>query len=127
MLNLAKQIVCDGEGAQKLIQVNVTGATSKKSAHKIGLAIANSPLVKTAIAGGDANWGRVVMAVGKSGEKANPDKISVCFGKTTIAEKGAVVEGTMRRLLRSTSKAERFTLQLMLVLEMVKAPFGLVT
>ena len=93
MLNLAKQIVCDGEGAQKLIQVNVTGANSKKSAHKIGLAIANSPLVKTAIAGGDANWGRVVMAVGKSGEKANPDKISVCFGKTIIAEKGAVVEG----------------------------------
>ena len=93
MLNLAKQIVCDGEGAQKLIQVDVTGANSKKSARKIGLAIANSPLVKTAIAGGDANWGRVVMAVGKSGEKANPDKISVCFGKTTIAEKGAVVEG----------------------------------
>ena len=93
MLNLAKQIVCDGEGAQKLIQVNVTGANSKKSAHKIGLAIANSPLVKTAIAGGDANWGRVVMAVGKSGEKANPDKISVCFGETIIAEKGAVVEG----------------------------------
>ena len=93
MLNLAKQIVCDGEGAQKLIQVNITGANSKKSARKIGLAIANSPLVKTAIAGGDANWGRVVMAVGKSGEKANPDKISVCFGKTTIAEKGAVVEG----------------------------------
>ena len=93
MLNLAKQIVCDGEGAQKLIQVDVTGANSKKSAHKIGLAIANSPLVKTAIAGGDANWGRVVMAVGKSGEKANSNKISVCFGKTTIAEKGAVVEG----------------------------------
>ncbi|MBU99293.1 MAG: bifunctional ornithine acetyltransferase/N-acetylglutamate synthase [Rhodospirillaceae bacterium] len=93
MLNLAKQIVCDGEGAQKLIQVDVTGATSKKSAHKIGLAIANSPLVKTAIAGGDANWGRVVMAVGKSGEKADANNISVCFGKTTIAEKGAVVEG----------------------------------
>ena len=77
MLDLAKQIVCDGEGAQKLIQIDVTGAISKKSAHKIGLSIANSPLVKTAIAGSDANWGRVVMAVGKSGEKANPDKISV--------------------------------------------------
>ena len=93
MLNLAKQIVCDGEGAQKLIQIDVVGATSKKSAHKIGLTIANSPLVKTAVAGGDANWGRVVMAVGKSGERADPDKISVRFGKTTIAEKGALVEG----------------------------------
>ena len=93
MLDLAKQIVCDGEGAQKLIQIDVTGAISKKSAHRIGLSIANSPLVKTAIAGSDANWGRVVMAVGKSGEKADRDKISVRFGKTTIAEKGAVVEG----------------------------------
>tara|TARA_B100001123_G_scaffold170450_1_gene196067 strand:+ start:940 stop:2172 length:1233 start_codon:yes stop_codon:yes gene_type:complete len=92
MLDLAKQIVCDGEGAQKLIQIDVTGAISKKSAHRIGLSIANSPLVKTAIAGSDANWGRVVMAVGKSGEKADRDKISVRFGKTTIAEKGAVVE-----------------------------------
>ena len=92
MLDLAKQIVCDGEGAQKLIQIDVTGAISKKSAHKIGLSIANSPLVKTAIAGSDANWGRVVMAVGKSGEKADRDKLSVRFGKTTIAEKGAVVE-----------------------------------
>ena len=93
MLDLSKQIVCDGEGAQKLIQIDVTGAISKKSAHKIGLSIANSPLVKTAIAGSDANWGRVVMAVGKSGEKADRNKISVRFGKTTIAEKGAVVEG----------------------------------
>ena len=92
MLDLAKQIVRDGEGAQKLIEINVSGASSPTSARRIGLSIANSPLVKTAIAGEDANWGRVVMAVGKSGEKADRDKIGVWFGGIKIAENGGVVD-----------------------------------
>ena len=92
MLDLAKQIVRDGEGAQKLIKINVSGASSPSSARRIGLSIANSPLVKTAIAGEDANWGRVVMAVGKSGEKADRDKLGVWFGGIKIAENGGVVD-----------------------------------
>ncbi|MDA0341725.1 MAG: bifunctional glutamate N-acetyltransferase/amino-acid acetyltransferase ArgJ [Proteobacteria bacterium] len=90
--DLAIQVARDGEGAQKLIQINVTGAASKRAARKIGLAIANSPLVKTAVAGEDANWGRVVMAVGKSGEKADRDAMSVAFGGIEIARDGARVE-----------------------------------
>ena len=92
MLDLATQIVRDGEGAQKLIKINVSGASSSTSARRIGLSIANSPLVKTAIAGEDANWGRVVMAVGKSGEKADRDKLGVWFGGIKIAENGGVVD-----------------------------------
>ena len=92
MLDLAKQIVRDGEGAQKLIKIKVSGASSSASARRIGMSIANSPLVKTAIAGEDANWGRVVMAVGKSGEKADRDKMGVWFGGIKIAENGGVVD-----------------------------------
>jgi len=92
MLDLATQIVRDGEGAQKLIKINVSGASSPISARRIGLSIANSPLVKTAIAGEDANWGRVVMAVGKSGEKADRDKMGVWFGGIKIAENGGLVD-----------------------------------
>jgi glutamate N-acetyltransferase/amino-acid N-acetyltransferase len=89
LLDLALQVVRDGEGAQKLIQVDVTGATSAESARKIALSIANSPLVKTAIAGNDANWGRVVMAVGKAGEPADRDKLKIGFGSELVAENGA--------------------------------------
>jgi glutamate N-acetyltransferase/amino-acid N-acetyltransferase len=85
---LAHLVVRDGEGAQKFIAVSVTGAASDDSARKIGLAIANSPLVKTAIAGEDANWGRVVMAVGKAGEPADRDKLSIGFGGTWAARDG---------------------------------------
>ncbi|NBC35386.1 bifunctional glutamate N-acetyltransferase/amino-acid acetyltransferase ArgJ [Novosphingobium sp. FSY-8] len=85
---LAHLVVKDGEGAQKFIAVSVTGAVSDASARKIGLAIANSPLVKTAIAGEDANWGRVVMAVGKAGEPADRDRLSIGFGGTWAAKDG---------------------------------------
>ncbi len=88
--DLAQQIVRDGEGATKLVTVTVTGAESDAAAKKIGLAIANSPLVKTAIAGEDPNWGRIVMAVGKSGEKADRDALSIRFGEHVVAEKGWV-------------------------------------
>jgi glutamate N-acetyltransferase/amino-acid N-acetyltransferase len=85
---LAHLVVKDGEGAQKFIAVSVSGAVSDDSARKVGLAIANSPLVKTAIAGEDANWGRVVMAVGKAGEPADRDKLSIGFGGTWAARDG---------------------------------------
>jgi glutamate N-acetyltransferase/amino-acid N-acetyltransferase len=85
---LAHLVVKDGEGAQKFIAVTVTGAVSDASARKVGLAIANSPLVKTAIAGQDANWGRIVMAVGKAGEPADRDKLSIGFGGTWAARQG---------------------------------------
>ncbi|WP_066552463.1 bifunctional glutamate N-acetyltransferase/amino-acid acetyltransferase ArgJ [Croceicoccus bisphenolivorans] len=85
---LAHLVVRDGEGAQKFIEIAVTGAVSDESAHRVGLAIANSPLVKTAIAGEDANWGRVVMAVGKAGEPADRDKLSIGFGGTWAAKHG---------------------------------------
>ena len=87
-LQLAQLVVRDGEGAQKFITVAVTGAVSDESARRIGLAIANSPLVKTAIAGEDANWGRVVMAVGKAGEPADRDKLSIGFGGVWAAREG---------------------------------------
>ncbi|MBO6520175.1 MAG: bifunctional glutamate N-acetyltransferase/amino-acid acetyltransferase ArgJ [Rhodospirillales bacterium] len=92
-VDLAKQVVRDGEGASKFITINVTGADSDQAAKRIALSIANSPLVKTAIAGEDANWGRVVMAVGKAGEKAERDRLSISMGGTVIAKEGAAVEG----------------------------------
>jgi len=86
--NLAHQVVRDGEGARKFITVNVEGAATRKAAKRIALSIANSPLVKTACGGEDANWGRVVMAVGKAGEKAERDKLDIYFGKTRVARQG---------------------------------------
>jgi glutamate N-acetyltransferase / amino-acid N-acetyltransferase len=91
-LQLAQLVVRDGEGAQKFIAIRVTGAVSDDSARRVGLAIANSPLVKTAIAGEDANWGRVVMAVGKAGEPADRDKLSIAFGGVWTAKNGLPVE-----------------------------------
>lgn len=90
---LALLVVRDGEGAQKLIEITVEGADTDRSAHRIALSIANSPLVKTAIAGEDANWGRVVMAVGKAGEPAERDKLAIRFGTTQVARDGLAVEG----------------------------------
>ncbi|HSF95333.1 MAG TPA: bifunctional glutamate N-acetyltransferase/amino-acid acetyltransferase ArgJ [Thermohalobaculum sp.] len=90
MRDLAIQVVKDGEGASKIAAITVTGAKSAKAARRIGLAIANSPLVKTALAGEDPNWGRIVMAVGKSGEAADRDKLSISFGDILVAENGWV-------------------------------------
>jgi len=88
LADLSEQIARDGEGARKLVRVSVKGAVSKKSARRIALSIANSPLVKTAIAGEDANWGRVVMAVGKAGEPAERDRLAIWFGDIRVAAKG---------------------------------------
>ena len=105
LANLAEQLARDGEGARKLVEVLVEGAVSKRSARRIAMSIANSPLVKTAIAGEDANWGRVVMAVGKAGEPADRDKLSIWFGDIRVAHRGtrdpaydeAMVSEYMRR------------------------------
>jgi glutamate N-acetyltransferase/amino-acid N-acetyltransferase len=105
LLDLAHQVVRDGEGARKFVEVRVERAVSKRSAKRIAFAIANSPLVKTAIAGEDANWGRVVMAVGKAGEPADRDRLAIWFGDTRVAFKGerdpayseAVASATMKR------------------------------
>jgi glutamate N-acetyltransferase/amino-acid N-acetyltransferase len=87
-LDLALQVVRDGEGAEKLIAITVTGAEDDRAARKIALAIGNSPLVKTAVAGSDANWGRIVMAVGKSGEAADRDKLQIAIGGLSVAKNG---------------------------------------
>ena len=89
LADLSEQVARDGEGARKLVEVVVEGATTKASARRIAMSIANSPLVKTAIAGEDANWGRVVMAVGKAGEPANRDKLSISFNGIRVAKSGA--------------------------------------
>jgi glutamate N-acetyltransferase / amino-acid N-acetyltransferase len=88
LADLSEQVARDGEGARKLVEVLVEGAVSKVSARRIALSIANSPLVKTAIAGEDANWGRVVMAVGKAGEPADRDRLSIWFGGIRVAHRG---------------------------------------
>ncbi|OJW26128.1 MAG: bifunctional ornithine acetyltransferase/N-acetylglutamate synthase [Rhodospirillales bacterium 69-11] len=93
LLDLALQVVRDGEGAQKLVKIDVTGAVNARSAKRVAMAVANSPLVKTAIAGEDANWGRIVMAVGKAGEPADRDLISIGVGGTWMAKDGGVVPG----------------------------------
>ena len=90
MIELAQAVVKDGEGISKFIAITVKGAASQTSARKIGLSVANSPLVKTAIAGEDANWGRIVAAIGKSGEKANRDKLSLWIGGARVAYEGLI-------------------------------------
>ncbi len=89
--DLARQVVRDGEGASKFVTIRVAGAEDARAARRIGLAIANSPLVKTAIAGEDANWGRIVMAVGKAGERADRDRLAIAIGGVTIARDGEAV------------------------------------
>jgi glutamate N-acetyltransferase / amino-acid N-acetyltransferase len=93
MTDLAQQVVRDGEGAEKFVTIEVKGAESERAARRIGLAIGNSPLVKTALAAGDANWGRIVMAVGKSGETADRDRLSIAIGGVQIAAAGGPVPG----------------------------------
>lgn len=89
LLELAHLVCKDGEGARKFVEVRVAGAASARSAKRVALSIANSPLVKTAIAGEDANWGRVVMAVGKAGEPADRDRLDISFGEIMVAQQGA--------------------------------------
>ena len=93
MIDLAQQIVRDGEGAQKFVTIEVTGAATTRAARRVGLTIGNSPLVKTAVSAGDPNWGRIVMAVGRAGEKADPDRLSISIGGIQITAGGGPVPG----------------------------------
>jgi glutamate N-acetyltransferase/amino-acid N-acetyltransferase len=93
MLDLAQQIVRDGEGASKFVTVAVTGAADDAGARRVAMAIANSPLVKTALAGEDPNWGRIVMAVGKSGARADRDRLAIRLGPHAVAEGGQPAPG----------------------------------
>ena len=110
-LELAQLVVRDGEGATKFIAITVGGATSDDSARRIGLAIGNSPLVKTAIAGGDANWGRVVMAVGKAGEPADRDKLSIGFGGHWAARDGQPIPDFDETPLAEHLEGEEITIE----------------
>ena len=111
LCDLAEQVARDGEGARKLVEIKVEGAVSDKSARKIAMSIANSPLVKTAIAGEDANWGRVVMAVGKAGEPADRDKLSIWFGGIRVAHKGARDPGYDEAKVSSAMKSPNISLK----------------
>ena len=114
LANLSEQIARDGEGARKLVEIIVEGAASKASARKIARSIANSPLVKTAIAGEDANWGRVVMAVGKAGEPADRDKLSIWFGGIRVARNGARDPGYDEAKVSAAMKKPEITLKVAL-------------
>jgi glutamate N-acetyltransferase / amino-acid N-acetyltransferase len=114
LASLAEQVARDGEGARKLVEILVEGAVSKASARRIALSIANSPLVKTAIAGEDANWGRVVMAVGKAGEPADRDRLSIWFGGIRVAHKGARDPGYDEAAVSAAMKKPEITLKVAL-------------
>jgi glutamate N-acetyltransferase/amino-acid N-acetyltransferase len=109
--SLALQVVRDGEGARKQVEVSVTGAKSARSAKRIALSIANSPLVKTAIAGEDANWGRIVMAVGKAGEPADRDLLSIWFGDIRVAHQGERDPGYSEDATSAYMKREDITIR----------------
>jgi glutamate N-acetyltransferase/amino-acid N-acetyltransferase len=114
LANLAEQVARDGEGARKLVEIIVEGAVSKNSARRIALSIANSPLVKTAIAGEDANWGRVVMAVGKAGQPADRDRLSIWFGGVRVAHKGARDEAYDEAAVSAAMKRPEISLKVAL-------------
>ncbi len=119
--DLAQQIVKDGEGASKFVAINVTGAISAASAKKIAFSVANSPLVKTALAGEDANWGRVVMAIGKAGEPADRDRISIHFGPHRVAFEGERDAEYSENDVSAYMKAEEITIGIDLGLKRGKA------
>ncbi len=111
LLNLAKQIVSDGEGARKFITVKVVNARSQQMAKTVAFSIANSPLVKTAMAGEDPNWGRIIMAIGKSGEKISPEKIEIKLGDLKVAEKGKISEEYDERKLKEYMKWDSLVIE----------------
>ena len=116
LLNLAKQIVSDGEGAKKFVTVKVINARSQQMAKKIAFSIANSPLFKTAMAGEDPNWGRVIMGIGKSGEKVSPEKIEIKFGDLKVAEKGKISEEYDEKKLKEYMQWESILIEVNLKL-----------
>ena len=116
LLNLAKQIVIDGEGAKKFVTVKVINARSQQMAKKIAFSIANSPLFKTAMTGEDPNWGRIVMGIGKSGEKIIPEKIEIKIGEFKVAEKGRISEEYDEQKIKEYMKWESILIEVNLIL-----------
>jgi len=116
LLNLAKQIVIDGEGAKKFVTVKVINARSQQMAKKIAFSVANSPLFKTAMAGEDPNWGRVIMGIGKSGEKVSVDKIEIKFGDLKVAEKGRISDQYDEKKLKEYMKWDSLLIEINLKL-----------
>ena len=116
LLNLAKQIVIDGEGAKKFVTVKVVNARSQQMAKTIAFSIANSPLFKTAMAGEDPNWGRVIMGIGKAGEKVSPEKIEIKFGDLKVAEKGKIAEEYSEEKLKEYMKWDSIVIEVNLKL-----------
>ncbi|GGX68012.1 arginine biosynthesis bifunctional protein ArgJ [Litorimonas cladophorae] len=112
LFDLSQQIVKDGEGISKFVTIKVSGAVSDASAHKIGMSVANSPLVKTAIAGEDANWGRIVMAVGKAGEPADRDTLSIWIGPHVLAEGGQLATSYKEEYGASYMKQDEIVIRL---------------
>ena len=110
-LNLAKQIVVDGEGAKKFITINVIGSRSLNMAKNIGFSIANSPLFKTAIAGEDPNWGRIIMAIGKSGENITPSKVQIKIGNYLVAEQSKIAKDYNEKLLEEYMKWDSINIE----------------
>ena len=100
MTRLAKMLVADGEGATKLVAVNVRGAASRRDALAAARSVANSPLVKTAVNGADPNWGRIMMALGKSAARIDQDKVSIAFGEESLVERGVLREGVRLERIR---------------------------
>ena len=112
LLNLAKQIVSDGEGAKKFVTVKVINARSVNMAKNIAFSVANSPLFKTAMAAEDPNWGRIVMGIGKSGEKVSPEKIEIKIGEFKVAEKGRVAEDIDEKKIKEYMEWESITVEI---------------
>ena len=112
LLNLAKRVVSDGEGASKFIQVDVTKCKSEDDAKKIAFSVANSPLVKTAIAGEDPNWGRVMMAIGKNELDLNLDNLNLSFGKNKILEKGQIIKNYSETELNNYMKSDMININI---------------
>ena len=112
LLNLAKQIVSDGEGAKKFVTVKVVNARSFQMAKNIAFSVANSPLFKTAMAAGDPNWGRIVMGIGKSGEKISPEKIEIKIGDFKVAEKGRIYEGIDEKQIKEYMEWESLKIEI---------------
>ena len=112
LLNLAKRVIADGEGASKFISIHVENAKTEKDAKKIGFSIANSPLVKTAFAGEDPNWGRIIMAIGKSQIQININKISISLGENKIIEKGELSKDYDEVILKEFMKNEKIDLKI---------------
>jgi len=104
MLNLSKQIIADGEGAKKFISINVIKARTMQGAKKIAFSVANSPLVKTAVAGEDPNYGRIIMAIGKSKENIVPNNLTIRFGKFTVVKNGKQIDNYNEKIVKDYMK-----------------------